>query len=361
MHCYLFDLLHLDGRSTRKLGLRDRKRLLRAAVGFEDPLRFAPAATATAWVAYLADACGRGWEGLIAKDAAARYEHGRSRRWLKFKCVKRQELVIGGWTDPKGGRERFGALLVGYYRDGRLRYAGKVGTGFTHRTLDDLADELAPRERSACPFDDEISDRGATGWNRSWWPRSRSRSGPPTGACGVRATSVCGPTRIRMTSSASTRSARDRMQDGRQQIHGRTIEVSNAGKKFFPAAGLTKGDLLDYHERIAAPQRGVPLDQRPAQPGGAARERLDLRVHAADVAGFQQRHQPERPTQQLALEVARPTTQRHHLGGELQPFRGVLGTCDRIAVAAQGVDEQACVARPAGDLDGLAARAARSG
>ena len=82
-----------------------------------------------------AEACRSGWEGLIAKRADAPYAHGRSRDWLKLKCAWEQELVIGGYTDPRGSRIEFGALLVGYYEDGRLRYAGKVGTGYTVATL----------------------------------------------------------------------------------------------------------------------------------------------------------------------------------------------------------------------------------
>ena len=150
---YVFDLLHLDGRSTRDLPLRTRKSLLRDGVAFDDPLR---------WVrhrnedgeAWLEEACRQGWEGLIAKRAAAAYQHGRSREWLKFKCTARQEFVIGGFTEPEGGRDRFGALLIGYHADGDLRYAGKVGTGYDQRTLHQLGDQLEQRERRTSPFTD---------------------------------------------------------------------------------------------------------------------------------------------------------------------------------------------------------------
>jgi bifunctional non-homologous end joining protein LigD len=154
---YLFDVLHLDGSSTRDLPLRARKAVLREALAFDDPLR---------WVshrnedgeAWLEEACDKGWEGLIAKRAAAPYHHGRSRDWLKFKCVNRQEFVIGGFTEPEGERERFGALLVGYHEDGDLRYAGKVGTGYDQQTLDHLGDQLEQRERRTSPFDDGPDD-----------------------------------------------------------------------------------------------------------------------------------------------------------------------------------------------------------
>jgi ATP-dependent DNA ligase len=99
---------------------------------------------------------------MIAKRADAPYKHGRSRDWLKFKCGFEQELVIGGYTAPRGSRTDLGALLVGHYDDGRLRYAGKVGTGFTRATLHDLAGKLAKLERGDSPFADRIKERDVT-------------------------------------------------------------------------------------------------------------------------------------------------------------------------------------------------------
>ena len=158
---YLFDLLHLDGHDTSALPLRDRKRLLRGALRFADPLRFLQHRNEEG-EAFLEEACRKGWEGLIAKRATAPYRHARSRDWLKFKCMHRQELVVGGYTAPHGKRKRFGALLVGYHRDGELVYAGKVGTGFDQETLEDLGDRLQARERKTAPFahTEEISEQG---------------------------------------------------------------------------------------------------------------------------------------------------------------------------------------------------------
>lgn len=161
VYYYLFDLLHVGGLSTRKLALRDRKRLLRRVLEFEDPLRFC-AHRNERGPDLLADACSRGWEGLIAKDATAPYRSGRNRDWLKFKCLRQQELVIGGFTAPKGSRARFGALLVGYHEQGRLRYAGKVGTGYDQRTLERVGDLLAERTRDTSPFDDAVQEPSVT-------------------------------------------------------------------------------------------------------------------------------------------------------------------------------------------------------
>lgn len=160
VHLYLFDLLHLEDRDVTKLPLRDRKRLLKHALSFGGHVRFTPHRL-EAGEALLEEACAKGWEGLIAKRIDSPYEHRRSRSWLKFKCGGRQELVIGGYTDPRGSRHGFGALLLGYYEDGDLRYAGKVGTGFDEDLLVTLAERLGKLERSECPFAKTPREKGA--------------------------------------------------------------------------------------------------------------------------------------------------------------------------------------------------------
>lgn len=148
---YVFDLLHLDGKSTVDVPLLWRKRLLRTAIEFIDPLRYAPHRVGDGMAAYRA-ACGRGDEGVIAKLADSSYEGRRSNNWLKFKCVRDQEFVVGGYTSPKGTRIELGALLLGYYQGDELRYAGKVGTGFDEATLRRLHQRLAANEQDASPF-----------------------------------------------------------------------------------------------------------------------------------------------------------------------------------------------------------------
>jgi bifunctional non-homologous end joining protein LigD len=152
IYYYIFDLLELDGEDVRPLPLLDRKARLREAVTFHGHLRYATYRRADGETAFRS-ACRRGWEGVIAKRAASPYVATRSRDWLKLKCAHGQELVIGGWTDPKGSRERLGALLVGYYERRKLRYAGKVGTGFDRQTLNRLGDELERLERTSSPFE----------------------------------------------------------------------------------------------------------------------------------------------------------------------------------------------------------------
>jgi DNA ligase D-like protein (predicted ligase) len=148
---YLFDVLSVDGQDVRDRPLRERKRLLKDAVKFGGPLRFSPHRVGDG-EAYFKHACERGWEGLVAKRADSPYKSARSRDWLKIKCSHEQELVIGGWTDPKGSRTWFGALLVGYWENGRLRYAGKVGTGFDGATLERVGTQLHRLEQPDPPF-----------------------------------------------------------------------------------------------------------------------------------------------------------------------------------------------------------------
>jgi bifunctional non-homologous end joining protein LigD len=158
---YVFDILRDGGEDVTGEPLRERKARLRRALAFEDPIRFTTHRNEDG-EAFYREACQKGWEGLIAKRADAPYTRGRSRDWLKFKCSAEQELVIGGYTAPRGSRTDLGALLLGYYDGDALRYAGKVGTGFTRETLHDLATRLAPLKRSDSPFADEVRERTAT-------------------------------------------------------------------------------------------------------------------------------------------------------------------------------------------------------
>jgi bifunctional non-homologous end joining protein LigD len=161
---YIFDLLWAEGRDLRSEPLRERKQVLRELLTFDDPLRFTEHID-TDGEAYFRDACAQGWEGVIAKRAAAPYRAGRGRDWLKFKCENGQEFVIGGYTDPHRSRSGFGALLLGYYdAAGELVYAGKVGTGFDQRTLDSLHKTLASMVRGQPPFAGGDLPRSGVHW-----------------------------------------------------------------------------------------------------------------------------------------------------------------------------------------------------
>jgi bifunctional non-homologous end joining protein LigD len=167
---FAFDLLHLDGRDLRSLPLLTRKTILRqllndAADGRDDA---APIRYSEHWIgrgqALYDESCRRGLEGIISKRADALYRSERSRDWLKIKCLQRQEFVIGGFSDPAGSRSGLGALLLGVFdRQGHLRYAGRVGTGFTHKSLADLRARLDPLVRGTPPFIDPPKGYAAKG------------------------------------------------------------------------------------------------------------------------------------------------------------------------------------------------------
>jgi DNA ligase D-like protein (predicted ligase) len=164
VYFYIFDVLWAHDRDMRPLPLRERKRVLRDLLTFDDPLRFTSHRD-TDGEAYWREACAKGWEGVIAKRADAPYRAGRSRDWLKFKCESGQEFVIGGFTDPHGTRTGIGALLLGYHDPGgKLVYAGKVGTGFNQRTLDSLHATLTGLERDGPPFDRGHLPRSGVHW-----------------------------------------------------------------------------------------------------------------------------------------------------------------------------------------------------
>ncbi len=152
---YVFDLLQLDGKSLLQLPLEERKELLaKLCESVGDPIRYSGEIGGDA-KSLLAEVKRRGLEGLIGKQRKSVYEPGRrSGAWIKLKCVNEQEFVIGGYTPPAGSRKHFGAILVGYYEDGSLKFAGKVGTGFTAKTLSVLHKKFLEEERDDCPFVD---------------------------------------------------------------------------------------------------------------------------------------------------------------------------------------------------------------
>jgi bifunctional non-homologous end joining protein LigD len=161
---YVFDIPRLEREDLRPLPLRERKSRLRGALDFGGPIRLNPHRNGEHGEELYREACRKGLEGVIAKRADSPYRGGRSRDWLKLKCHAEQELVIGGFTAPQGLRTDFGALLVGYWEDGRLRYAGKVGTGFDQATLHDLGRRLHELEREDPQFVDVHPIPRGTHW-----------------------------------------------------------------------------------------------------------------------------------------------------------------------------------------------------
>ena len=158
---YVFDLLQLDGKSLLGLPLEQRKQVLaKICENVGDPIRYSGEISSDV-KSLLAEVKRRGLEGLIGKQRNSVYEPGRrSGTWIKLKCVNEQEFVIGGYTPPAGSRKYFGAILVGYYEIGKLRFAGKVGSGFTEKSLSMLHKKFREEEHGDCPFVDLPSKQG---------------------------------------------------------------------------------------------------------------------------------------------------------------------------------------------------------
>jgi bifunctional non-homologous end joining protein LigD len=155
IYFYAFDLLQLDGKSLVGLPLEARKDVLeKLSADADDPIRYSGAIGGDA-KRLLEEVKRRGLEGIIGKQRDSVYEPGRrSGAWIKLKCVDEQEFVIGGYTPPQGARKHFGAILVGYYENKKLVFAGKVGTGFTAKSLAFLYKKFRGEERADCPFVD---------------------------------------------------------------------------------------------------------------------------------------------------------------------------------------------------------------
>lgn len=145
---HVFDIMWLDGRDVTSLAFHERRALLEA-LPLRSPIkRVEPLDDPTPWER----ARSEGWEGVIAKRRDSLYEHRRSPHWVKMKCEATQELVVGGFTDPQGGRVGLGALLVGYFEKEDLVFAGKVGTGFDTKLLLQLRARLNALEIPTPPF-----------------------------------------------------------------------------------------------------------------------------------------------------------------------------------------------------------------
>ena len=152
---FVFDLLHLDGEDIARLPLERRKARLERLIdslGGGTLIRYADH-VAGRGPEFLQQACRHGLEGIVSKRRDLPYQAGHNQYWLKAKCIKRQEFVIGGFTDPEGSRLGIGALLVGVYgATGALVFAGKVGTGFTHKSAQEIRCRLDALEQNECPF-----------------------------------------------------------------------------------------------------------------------------------------------------------------------------------------------------------------
>jgi bifunctional non-homologous end joining protein LigD len=158
-----FDCLYLNGKDLRSAPLRERRETLTELLlgGGPGTIVLSEELAANGLKAFEV-AKTRKLEGLVAKNLESKYVEKRSREWLKVKVNRESEFVIGGYTKPSGSRQYLGALLLGVYEGNKLRYAGKVGTGFDTGTLRTLSEKLKKLKQEKPPFDDEVREKNAT-------------------------------------------------------------------------------------------------------------------------------------------------------------------------------------------------------
>jgi bifunctional non-homologous end joining protein LigD len=254
---FVFDLLHLEGRTLSRQPLIERKAELRNLLGKPSArasIRYSDHVMGRGREMF-DHACRLGLEGIVSKRADARYEAGRNDLWLKTKCILRQEFVIGGFTDPEGARQGIGALLVGHYVDSLLTFAGKVGTGFTAAVARDLRQRLEAIEVKACPF--QPRPVGWLGTHAHWvkpqlvaevvfteWTDEGKIRHPSFQ--GLRRDKKAAEVVREKPSAAAPRAAKTNVT--RPEVAG--VGISHPKRVLYPEAGITKQRVAVYYERI---------------------------------------------------------------------------------------------------------------
>jgi bifunctional non-homologous end joining protein LigD len=250
-----FDCLALEGQDLRSLPLLERKEFLRSFLPGLGRARYSDHIE-TAGKDFFDAASERGLEGIVAKKANSRYVGGRSRDWIKIKCQRRQEFVIGGYTVPQGGRSYFGALHLGLYRDQKLIYVSKVGTGFDTKTLKSIWEKMLPLARAKSPFE----EKSPTGRGNHWVEPKlvcEVRFSDWTDDGGIRHPTFLGlrpdkrPEECRKEEPAPLKIAELVPSAPLEKLSEKQVKFTNLKKIFWPDEGYTKGDLIDYYRTIA--------------------------------------------------------------------------------------------------------------
>lgn len=270
---FAFDLLHLNGHSTRELGLIDRRKILAGLMSqIDSDIVRVSEHMETGGEKLLREACKLGAEGIVSKLGSSLYKSGRSGDWVKTKCLHEQEFVVGGFTLPTNGIHGVGALLLGYYRDGDLIYAGRTGTGFTQKTHKLLRDQLERLRKDGKPFRTVPSDatKGViwvapklavqvrfANWTADDLVRQAAFLGiredkKPDEIVREDAEKAVGPRSPRRSSPAADKKDNSRRPTKQKQsMESAPVRLTHPDKVLDPESGLTKRMLADYYWAIA--------------------------------------------------------------------------------------------------------------
>jgi len=240
---YIFDIMYLDGKDLRSLPLTERKSILKKVLSRSPKNIVMSEHFETNASDFFAVSCEHQLEGIISKQADAPYSSGRNDYWVKTKCTARQEFVIGGWTNPQGGRAGIGALLLGVYEGGKLRYAGRVGTGFDHETLMLIKKILKPLEIKETPF--EVNSPKGKNADTHWVAPDR--------VCEVSFSQWTSEGILRHPVFVGLREdkpARDINME-KPKSTKKVREISSPDKILFKKEGITKRDVASFYQAVA--------------------------------------------------------------------------------------------------------------
>ncbi len=257
---YLFDLLYCDGYDLRNTPLIERKRLLKRILLLEPPVRFSEHVVGNGEELFQL-VRGQGLEGIVAKQAQSRYCAGRGANWLKLKITNEIDAVIGGYTAPRGSREHFGALLLGLYDDGGLRYIGSAGSGFNDRNVAELWPKLQNLVTEEMPFAARPVTRETQTWVKpelvarmkfAEWTRDRQLRAPVF--LGLRPDAAARECRFESEKPVTDFAAAicgSKTGTLQLEVEGKPLRFANLGKVYFPEVKVTKRELLCYYARVA--------------------------------------------------------------------------------------------------------------
>lgn len=250
---YVFDLLELEGKSTESLPLTDRKKLLKKILGKNKTIRYCDHIEKEG-VSFLETAQQQGLEGIIAKRKDSAYIEGyRTKEWLKIRNIQGTEVVIAGYTEPRGGRTHFGSLVVASKKGKKWEYRGHVGTGFSTETLKMLKEKMDPLETDDSPFEGKIPVNGKVTWLK------------PRLVADIAYTEITRdnifrhPVFLRLREEKTVRAMNDESRtaielpdnDEQRKAGSYTVSLTNQHKIFWPDEGYTKGDLIAYYDSIS--------------------------------------------------------------------------------------------------------------